>query len=399
MLTERQMDRYAEVLLWALKKARKGRYRKNDIILIRYDPAAERLAEILYPKILERGMNPVPRTALTFRMERHFFEKANPKHLVFQTPGEEDLYENLNGGIYLRAPESLTHLSRINPKKIGKATLSKKPLRDILDKRDEKGLFGWTLCILPTPELAKRAGLSLKQYDTQLIKACYLNKEDPVKEWNIIYRDAIAIKKWINSLEVKAYHMESEKVDLKIIPGKKRKWVGISGHNIPSFEIFLSPDCRETEGIYYADQPSYRSGNYVEGARIEFRKGKAVKVGAHKGGDFINKQLTIDGGASRVGEFSLTDRRFSKINKFMANTLFDENYGGRYGNCHVALGSSYSDTYDGDPAKLTKKMKKDLGFNDSALHWDLVNTEKKTVTAYLTSGKKMVIYENGMFRY
>jgi aminopeptidase len=81
----------------------------------------------------------------------------------------------------------------------------------------------------------------------------------------------------------------------------------------------------------------------------------------------------------------------------MANTLYDENYGGRNGNCHLAVGASYADTFDGDPANLTPRMKKTLGFNDSALHWDLVSTEKKRVTARLGSGKDMVIYENGMF--
>jgi aminopeptidase len=81
----------------------------------------------------------------------------------------------------------------------------------------------------------------------------------------------------------------------------------------------------------------------------------------------------------------------------MANTLYDENFGGRYGNCHLAVGMSYSDTFDGDPSKLTKNMKNRLGFNDSALHWDLVNTEKKVVTAHLTSGDKIVVYEKGMF--
>ena len=65
----------------------------------------------------------------------------------------------------------------------------------------------------------------------------------------------------------------------------------------------------------------------------------------------------MDRGARRVGEFSLTDKRFSKINRFMASTLYDENYGGRYGNCHLAVGSSYTDSFDGDPAKLTKDMK------------------------------------------
>jgi aminopeptidase len=83
----------------------------------------------------------------------------------------------------------------------------------------------------------------------------------------------------------------------------------------------------------------------------------------------------------------------------MANTLFDENHGGTSGNCHLAVGSSYADTYAGNPATLTKERMKKLGFNDSALHWDLINTEEKTVTAHLKSGKKVLIYEKGKFRY
>jgi aminopeptidase len=81
----------------------------------------------------------------------------------------------------------------------------------------------------------------------------------------------------------------------------------------------------------------------------------------------------------------------------MADTLFDENFGGKEGNCHIALGSSYSDTFNGDPAKLTRTLKKKLGFNDSAMHWDLVNTESKTVQAHLKNGKKVLIYDRGVF--
>ena len=105
----------------------------------------------------------------------------------------------------------------------------------------------------------------------------------------------------------------------------------------------------------------------------------------------------MDKGAAKLGEFSLTDKRFSRINEFMANTLFDENYGGKYGNCHIALGSSYSNTYTGDSKRLNRALKEKLGFNESALHWDLVNTEKKRVTAHLKNGKTVTIYENGRF--
>ena len=48
-------------------------------------------------------------------------------------------------------------------------------------------------------------------------------------------------------------------------------------------------------------------------------------------------------------------------------------------------------------ARVVAARKRQLGFNESALHWDLVNTEKKRVTAHLKSGKALVIYENGRF--
>ena len=397
MFTEKQLDRYADVLLWAMKKARTGKFKKNDVVAIRYNTPSIRLAEILNAKLLGIGMNPVLRTMPTPTMERNHFELSNNRQLVFIPPGEKELYKNLSGSIFLHAPESITHLKNIDPNKIGKIAVSRKIFRDILSKREEQGLFGWTLCIFPTKKLAQHAGLSMKEYTRQIINSCFLNKISPISQWEQIFKNAVSIKKWLNSLNVKFYHVESENVDLKISPGEKRRWIGLSGHNIPSFEIFLSPDWRGTTGVYFADQPSYRSGNYVKNVRLEFNKGSAVKITAKKGEDFVKKQLSMDKGANKLGEFSLTDKRFSKINVFMANTLFDENYGGKYGNCHIAVGSSYSDSYSGDLKSLSKNLKKKLGFNDSALHWDLVNTEKKRVSAHLTSGKIITIYENGRF--
>ena len=399
MLTKKQLDKYADVLLWGLKAARSGKFKRGDVVLVQFDLPAVRLAEFLQGKLLDMGVNPVMRSSLTPDMEYSFYKKANNKQLVFRGSWQDDLYKNINGRIYLHAPTSLTHLADIDPKRIGKVAVAMKPLRDIMRKKEEQGALGWTLCMMPTEELARKAKLSLRQYTNQIIKACYLDKPDPVGAWKSVFKDAIAIKKWMNSMDVTYYHVESEGIDLKIRPGDRRRWIGISGHNIPSFELFISPDWRGTEGTYFANQPSFRSGNLVEGVKLTFKRGSVSEAKARKGETFTKKQLLMDKGARRVGEFSLTDKRFSKINRFMASTLYDENYGGRYGNCHLAVGASYTNTYDGDPSKLTKDMKDKLGFNDSALHWDLVNTEKKSVTAHLTSGKKVVVYENGMFRY
>ena len=399
MLNERYLERYADVLLWGLKSARQGRFRKGDAILIQYNPAALDLAEILYGKILDAGMNPIQRMGPTVCMERSFFEKSGRRQLVFQPPGEKELCENLHGRIYLHAPDSLTHLKGVDPARIGKAILARKPLRDILEKREQSGAYGWTLCTLPTAELASQARTTTEIYAEQIVRACYLDRKDPAGKWAEIQRSAAAIKRWLSGLKPAFLHVESARCNLRITPGEARQWVGISGHNIPSFELFVSPDWRGTQGTYYANLPSYRSGNYVEGVELTFNRGSAVGIRAETGEAFTVKQLAMDRGARRVGEFSLTDRRFSRIDRFMADTLFDENFGGEQGNCHIAVGASYADTYAGDPAKLDGELKRKLGFNDSALHWDLVNTEKKTVTAHLATGKKVVIYENGCFRY
>ena len=397
MFTNKQLERYADVLWWGLSTARTSAFKRDDIVLIRYHRPAVKLAEILYARLLAGGYHPVQRMSPTTMMERQFYLLSTNRQLVFLPPGEKELMSRLNGSIFLYAPESITHLGDIDPDKIGKTAVAQKYVRDILNRRESRGNFSWTLCVFPTAELAGQAGLSLENYTRQIIKACFLNKTAPISEWQRVYKNAQSIKKWLNSLSVEYFHVESKNIDLEVTPGETRQWIGISGRNIPSFEIFLSPDWRGIRGKYYADQPSYRSGNRVEAIRLEFIKGRVIKIEAEVGEDFVKKQLKMDKGADKLGEFSLTDKRFSRIDRFMANTLYDENYGGKNGNCHVALGSSYSNTYAGDSRKLTPARKRALGFNESALHWDLVNTEQKRVTARLKSGETISIYENGRF--
>jgi aminopeptidase len=397
MLNETQLRKYAQVLFWGMQKARVTPFAPGDIVLIRTDLAALSLAEKMQELVLEKGLNPVIRMMPPSGLEKGFFSLAGQEQISFVVPGDRELYENLAGLVSLLAPDSITHLRDIPPGKIAGFSLARKYLRDILDKREAVREFGWTLCLMPTPALAENSGLDLQAYTDQIVRAAYLDDADPVAAWEEIFRQAEGVKAWLNSMDVEFYRVQSASTDLKVFPGESRRWIGVSGHNIPSFELFLSPDHRLTEGVYHADQPSYRSGNLVSGVSLEFSGGRATVRGAEQGEEFVRSQLIMDDGACRLGEFSLTDKRFSRIDAFMAHTLFDENFGGEHGNCHVAVGASYADTYDGDPAELTEDLKHELGFNDSALHWDLVNTEPKKVTAFLRDGTKTVIYDNGMF--
>ena len=112
----------------------------------------------------------------------------------------------------------------------------------------------------------------------------------------------------------------------------------------------------------------------------------------------VLKQMIATENADKMGEYSLTDKRLSRITRFMAETLYDENVGGPHGNTHLALGKSYQDCYIEDPGELSPEDWERLGFNDSSVHTDIVSTTPRTVTAHMRDGSKEVIYRNGMFR-
>ena len=391
------LEKYAAVLEWALETARGRAYKPYETVLIRYDYDALPLVEALWRRLVARKLHISARLLTPPVMEKDFFTLSDKRQRTFIAAGEREFYNNLAGNVYIGAPSSLVHLKDVDPKRIAEAAHARKELREIMEAREAEKKFGWTLCVLPTAELAKRAGCGIAAYTEQIVRACFLDADDPIAKWKEVHAEAQEIKRRLGSLKMRAVRIETANMDLTINIGEARRFLGVSGHNIPSFEIFTSPDWRGAHGVWYANQPSYRSGNFVDGVKLEFTNGRARLTGAREGEAFTREMLATDRGAAQIGEFSLTDRRFSNITRFMADTLFDENYGGAEGNCHIALGNAYLDTYSGKQSALSKETRAALGFNESALHWDLVNTEAKTVRAELAGGKSIVIYEKGCF--
>ena len=115
MLTKKQMDMYADVLLWGLKKARTETFKKGDVVMVQFDFPAVELAEFLHGKLLDMGVHVVMRSGKTTVMEHDFYEKSDEKQLVFRGSWDEELFKNLNGRIFLHGPTSLTHLADIDP--------------------------------------------------------------------------------------------------------------------------------------------------------------------------------------------------------------------------------------------------------------------------------------------
>ena len=104
--------------------------------------------------------------------------------------------------------------------------------------------------------------------------------------------------------------------------------------------------------------------------------------------------------ADKVGEFSLTDKRLSRVLMPMGLTLYDENLGGSFGNTHLAVGRCYMDAYDGDVSQVSSQELMDIGFNDPSceIHTDMISTSNRTVTAVWSDRPSQVIYSDGQMR-
>lgn len=271
-----------------------------------------------------------------------------------------------------------------------------KPWMEWRDKKENEGKFTWTIGLYGTEAMAKEADLSLKAYWQQIISTCFLDEENPVKKWQEVYVELENYRTRLNNLLIDKLHVVGADVDLWVTLGKLRQWNGGSGRNIPSFELFTSPDWRGTNGWIKFNQPLYRYGNLITGIELEFKDGVVVKSKATKNQKLLKHMIATEG-ADKIGEFSMTDRRFSRITKFMAETLYDENIGGPFGNSHLALGKSYHDCYVGNPSKVSKATWAKLGFNDSSVHTDIITTTDRTITAYLKGGEQKVIYKDGEY--
>ncbi len=392
------LRQYSKVLIEALELQRKTPFENRDIIIIKYDNIASPLAEALFALLIEKHLHPVMETALTPAMKAELYINSSYGQLTFFPPGKSELYDTARGVIRIHAPEKVGTMSKIDPLSIMANKKASNSFRQRIEKRKLHGSLVWTECVYPTQALADKSGLSLEEYTAKLMRACYLNMPSPANEWKKISAKTLEIANWLSSLDIKTIHMQSELCDLYFAPGENRKWQGSNGGNIPSYEVYISPDCRTVNGYYFADIPSLNMDRMIYGINLEFSDGIAVRATAMGGEKFLLDQLRADGGARRVGEFSLTDSRLSRVDHFMSQTILDENFGGQFGSCHIALGQSLLETFSGPPEMLDKPFMDALGFNTSSLHWDLVNTEDKTIVAILADGKRKIIYEKGSFK-
>ena len=120
--------------------------------------------------------------------------------------------------------------------------------------------------------MAKEAGLSLEAYWGEIATACFLDDPDPIRRWRETFREIGRIKRRLDGSEIEGLHVEGEGVDIRFKVGADRRWLGGTGRNIPSFEVFTTPDWRGTEGTVTFTEPLHRYGSLIDGIRLTFER-------------------------------------------------------------------------------------------------------------------------------
>jgi aminopeptidase len=330
-------------------------------------------------------------------LSRDFYELASKQQVAFFPEAySRGLVDQIDHAIQIRSSADPHALRAVDPARVIAHQQARRSLIDWRVAKETEGRFTWTLALYGTEAMAAEARLSIEEYWEQIVLACFLDQPDPKATWREVNSQIHGYRDALNRVPIDRLHVRGDDADLWLTLGEKRRWVGGGGRNIPSFEVFTSPDWRGTEGWIRFTEPLYRYGSLITGIELEFRQGVVSRARAAENEELLLEMLSARN-ANRVGEFSLTDARLSRITRFMADTLFDENVGGRFGNTHLAVGRALHPAYEGDPQELSQEDWEQLGFNESAIHTDIVSTSDREVTAVLRDGSCRTIYASGRF--
>jgi aminopeptidase len=243
------------------------------------------------------------------------------------------------------------------------------------------GAVTWTVVAAPNPGWAAQVfgEPDMERLWQAVTVAMRLDEPDVVKAWEDHRAELGAKARAVQALGLDAvrYHGEGSDLTVGLIPGCS--WIsgaltnqaGIEYMpNLPTEEVFTSPDRRRADGTLRLTRPLVmpRAGVLVEGLVVRFEGGRIVDATADSGQDAILAELDSDEGARSLGEVSLVDRssRIRKAGVVFHDTLYDENAG-----CHVAWGQSFPFTVDGGLAMAAAELF-ELGLNTSSVHTDVV---------------------------
>ncbi len=297
-------------------------------------------------------------------------------------------------------------LKGVDQAKVAKSRMAvAKVTKPISDRMSEK--YQWCIAAVPGKKWAKKVfpndstAVAVKKLWDAILYTSRVT-EDPVAAWKAHNDDLLSRSETLNKMGLKYLHYKSARgTDLKVGLNSQGIFMGGGEYtlggvyynpNIPTEEVFTSPVAGVADGIVYATKPLSYQGELIDNFWVRFENGKVVETGAEKNPELLDKLVSMDEGASMLGECALVpyDSPINNSGILFYNTLFDENCC-----CHLALGRGFNNTLKGFENMTNEECKK-AGINDSAIHVDfMIGSEDLQIDGITEDGKTVAIFKNG----
>jgi aminopeptidase len=375
----------------------------GQIVAVSSEPGKEPLARAIAEEAYRRGALFVDLAVFDVHFKRARALFADRGTLKFVPPwlGERALAlgEHRCARVALTGPAYPAALDDIDPALLGLDILPSLPeSMQIIDARTTN----WTAIPCPTLPWAKLvhpdlgAEEALERLWCQVADMCRLDEPDPIAAWEERLSRLQAVASRLDELVLDSLRFRGPGTDLTIGLLPSSTWcvakfttVDDIEHapNIPTEEVFTTPDPDRVEGYVTATKPLFTAGTTVEGLRVRFEGGRAVEIDAEHGAEVLRGLCDQDGGAARLGEVALVDRegRIGPMDTVFYDTLIDENAAS-----HIAVGQGYELGVHAE----------DLGrVNSSTIHVDfMIGSDSVDVTGTLPSGEEIPLLRAGTWQ-
>jgi aminopeptidase len=277
-------------------------------------------------------------------------------------------------------------------------------VRELFKVLDDRSV-AWTVSPFPTeawasrvfPELGPAQAVDALWRDLEHV--CRLDEPDPVDAWKQRIDEIWQNASRLDELDLDALRFVGPGTDLTVglLPSSRfaKEGGGATTRtgihhvpNLPTEELFTTPDPDRTEGVVTSTKPLDVGGSLVTGLRVRFDRGRAVEIDADSNVETLRRRCATDEGAARLGEVALVDgeSRIGRLGRTFFNTLLDENSAS-----HIALGDAYSSPI-ADPADLPR-------INESEIHVDfMIGSDEVTVSGVTHDGGEVPVLVGGAWQ-
>ncbi len=261
----------------------------------------------------------------------------------------------------------------------------------------------WTIVPGPTRDWAMlvhprlEPDAALERLWGEVAHVCRLDEPDPVADWEERFAALVRVAAALTERRFDAIRLHGPGTDLTVGLLPSSRWVcadsetvdGLVHHvNLPSEEVFTTPDPERVDGFVTATKPLFTAGTTITGLTVRFEAGRAVAIDADENAEVLRGLAARDEGAPHLGELALVDRegRVGPLGTVFYDTLLDENAAS-----HIALGAGYQAGVadDADRPRV----------NTSQIHIDfMIGSEEIDVTGLTAEGTEVPLLRGGRWQ-